>query len=88
MGKYIDEYNLFQRIKNHMEALAEKLIVNEVPKKPWMHLTMNLITKLQIIAGKDMILVVCNKLFNMIHFVAITEGTSVEELARLFRHNV
>jgi len=46
MGKYIDEYNLFQRIKNYIEALAEKIIVNKVPEKPWMYLTIKFITKL------------------------------------------
>jgi len=46
------------------------------------------ITKLPIVARKDTILVVCDRLLKMIHFVATTEGTSVEGLARLFRDNV
>jgi len=46
------------------------------------------ITKLLLVARKDVILVVCNKLSKMIHFVATTEGTSAEELVRLFRDNV
>jgi len=46
------------------------------------------ITKLPIVAGKDAILVVCDRLSKMIHFVATTEGTSVERLAKLFRDNV
>jgi len=46
------------------------------------------ITKLLLVARKDAILVVCNKLSKIIHFVAMTEGTSVEELARLFRDNM
>ena len=46
------------------------------------------ITKLPIIARKDVILVVCNRLSNMVHFVATTEGTLVEGLARLFRDNM
>ncbi len=41
-----------------------------------------------LVARKDAILVVCNKLSKIIHFVAMTEGTSVEELARLFRDNM
>jgi len=44
--------------------------------------------KLPIVAGKDMILVVCDRLSKMTHFVATTEGTSAEGLARLFRDNV
>ena len=35
-----------------------------------------------------MILVVCNWLSKITHFVATTEGTLVEELARLFRDNI
>jgi len=46
------------------------------------------ITKLLVVAGKDAILVVCNRLSKMTHFVATTEGTSAEGLARLFWDNV
>jgi len=48
----------------------------------------NFITKLPIVVGKDTILVVCDKLSKMTHFVATTEGTTAEGLARLFRDNV
>ena len=44
--------------------------------------------KLPLVAEKDTILVVCDRLFKMAYFVATTEGTSVERLARLFRDNV
>jgi len=46
------------------------------------------ITKLPVVAGKDAILVVCDRLSKMIHFVATMERTLVEGLARLFRNNV
>ena len=46
------------------------------------------ITKLPVVAEKDAILVVCDRLSKMMHFVATTEGTSVEGLARLFRDNI
>ena len=39
------------------------------------------ITKLLLIVKKDMILVVCNELSKMAHFVATTEETLVEGLA-------
>jgi len=48
----------------------------------------NFITKLPVVAGKDAILVVCDRLSKMTHFVATTEGTLAEGLARLFRNNV
>ena len=44
--------------------------------------------KLSIVVEKDMILVVCDRLSKMVHFVATTEGTLVEGLTRLFRDNV
>jgi len=46
------------------------------------------ITKLSLVAGKDVILVVCDRLSKMTYFVATTERTSVEGLARLFGDNV
>ena len=46
------------------------------------------IIKLLVVAGKDAILVVCDRLFKMAHFVAMMEGTSAEGLARLFRDNI
>ena len=53
-----------------------------------MHLMVDFITKLPVVAGKNAILVVCNRLSKMMHFVTITEGTSAEGLARLFRDNI
>ena len=44
--------------------------------------------KLPIVAGKDAILVVCDRLSKMVYFVATTEGMLVEGLARLFRDNM
>jgi len=44
--------------------------------------------KLLLVAGKNAILVVCDRLFKITHFVATTKGTLVEGLVRLFRDNV
>ena len=46
------------------------------------------ITKLLLVAEKDAILVVCNKLSKIAYFAATTEGTTVEGLAQLFKYNV
>ncbi len=46
------------------------------------------IIKLPVVAGKDAILVVCNRLSKMTHFVATTKGILAEGLARLFGDNV
>jgi len=57
-------------------------------QKPWMYLTINFITKLLLVVGKDIILVVCNILFKIVYFVATIEKTPVEELIQLFRGNI
>ena len=88
VGRYVEGCDLCQRMKNRMEEMAGKLKLSEVLKKPWSHLMVDFITKLPVVAGKDVILVVCDRLSKMTHFVAITEGTSAEELARLFQDNV
>ena len=49
---------------------------------------MDFITKLPVSKGHDSILVVCDRFLKMSHFVAITEKTMAEGLARLFRDNV
>ena len=88
IGRYVEGCDLCQRMKNRMEELVGKLKLSEVPKKPWTHLMVDFITKLQVVAGKDAILVVCDQLSKMTYFVVTMEGTLAEGLARLFRDNV
>ena len=71
-----------------MEEVVGKLKLSKVPEKLWTHLTVDFIMKLPVVARKDVILVVCNRLSKIAHFVATTEGTSVEGLVRLFRDNM
>jgi len=88
VGKYVEGCDLCQRMKNRMEEPAGKLKLSEVPQKTWTHLTVDFIMKLPVVVGKYVILVVCDRLSKMTHFVATTEGTSAEGLVRLFRDNV
>ena len=88
VGKYVEKCDLCQRMKNRTEELVGKLKLSKVLKKPWLHITVDFITKLPVVAGKDAILVVCDWLSKMTHFVATTEGTLAEGLARLFLNNV
>jgi len=88
VGRYVDGCDIYQKMKNRTEAVMEKLKLSKVLEKSWTHLTVDFITKLLLVAGKDTILVVCNRLSKITHFVATTEGTSAEELTRLFRDNV
>ena len=79
---------MYQRMKNRIEVSVGKLKLSKVPKKLWTHLMVNFITKLPLVAGKDMIIVVYNRLFKMMHFVATTEEAMTEGLVRLFKDNV
>ena len=88
VGRYVEGCDLCQKMKNRMEEVVGKLKLSKVPEKPWTHLTVDFITKLPVVAEKDAILVVCDRLSKMTHFVAMTEGMSVEGLARLFRDNM
>jgi len=88
VGKYVEGCDLCQRMKNRTEELAGKLKLSEVLQKTWTHMIVDFITKLPVVVGKDTILVVYDRLSKMTYFVATTEGTSVEELARLLRDNI
>jgi len=72
-------------MKNRIEIPVEKLIANKILEKLWTYLTMNFITKLLLVAGKNVILVVCDKLSKIIHFVVPTKKTLAKILARLFK---
>ena len=88
VGKYMEGCDLCQWMKNRTEELAGKLKLSEVLQKIWTHLTVDFITKLPVVVGKDAILVIYDRLSKMTHFVATTEGTLVEGLARLLQDNV
>ena len=75
-------------MKNRTEAPAEKLIMNKVSEKALIYLIVDFITKLPLVAEKNAILVVCNQLSKIAHFMVITEGTSAEGLVRQFQDNV
>ena len=86
--RYVEGCDQCQRMKNRAEMPAGKLKPNQVPEKPWQHISVDFITKLLVSKGHDSILVVCDRFSKMSHFVATTEKTTAEGLARLFRDNV
>ena len=86
--RYVDGCNMCQRMKNRMEVLVGKLKLSEILEKLWTHLIVKFITKLLLVARKDTILVVYDRLSKMIHFVVTTEGTLAERLTRLFKDNI
>ena len=62
-------------MKNKTEVPAEKLKLSEVLEKLWIHLIVDFITKLLLVAGKDMILVVYDRLSKIIHYLEIAYGS-------------
>ena len=75
-------------MKNRIEAPVERLKLSEIHKKLWTHLIVDFITKLLLVAEKDTILVICDRLSKMIHFITTIEETLTEGLARLFWDNM
>ena len=88
IGRYVEGCDMYQRMKNRMEEVVEKLKLSEMLEKSWTYLMVNFITKLPLVAGKDTILVVYDRLTKIIHFVATTERPMAEGLAKLFRNNI
>ena len=61
---------------------------NSIPEKPWTHISADFITKLPLVQGYDLILVVVDRLTKMVYFIPILEKAMAEKLAGLFRDNV
>ena len=77
-----------QRNKNCTEAPAEKLIPNIIPEKPWRYISADFITKLPLVQGYDVVLVVCDQFTKIVHFIATIEKMLAEGLVRLFQDQV
>ena len=48
--KYINKYDLYQRMKNRIEILVEKLMVNKILERLQTYLIVDFITKLPLVA--------------------------------------
>ena len=86
--QYIERCDVCQQNKNRTKQLAGKLMPNSIPKKPWIHISADFITKLPLAQGYNLILVVVDRLTKMMHFIPTTEKTLAEGLAQLFRDNM
>jgi len=64
---------------------VEKLMPNAILEKLRSHILADFITKLPLVQDYNIILVVCDWFSKMAHFIATTEKTLAEGLARLFR---
>ena len=81
IGKYVDSCDLYQRMKNQTEGSVEKLKLSKISGAIWIYLIVNLIMKLLLVAGKNVILKVYDRLSKITYFVAIMEEISAEGLA-------
>ena len=86
--RYVEGCNACQHNKNRTEQPAGKLMPNSIPDKVWMHISVDFITKLPLVQGYDSILVIVDRFTKMVHFVPMTEKTTAEGLAWLFRDDV
>jgi len=86
--QYVEGCDLCQRNKNRAKPLAEKLMPNALPDKPWAHITADFIVKLPLARGYNSILVVCDRLTRIAHFIPTTEKTSAKGLVLLFQDHV
>ena len=78
MRRYMESCDMYQRMTNRVKIPAGKLKLNEISKKPQIYLMMDFITKLPLVAGKYVIMIVCDRLSKIIYFVATTEEISAE----------
>ena len=84
----MNKYGMCQRMKNGTKVLAKKLKLSKISEKQWIYLIVDFITKLLLVVGKNVILVIYDRLSKIMHFLAKIEEISVEGLVRLFRNNV
>ena len=61
---------------------------NAIPEKPQSYISADFITKLPLAQGYDTILVVCDRFSKIVYFIATTEKTLAEGLARLFKDHI
>ena len=83
--RYVNGYVLYQRTRNYMKALIVNIIANKMLEKLWIYL---IVTKLPLVAKKNEILVVYNRLSEMVYFIVMIKRILVEGLVRLFRDNI
>jgi len=88
IGWYVEGCDIYQQMKNRTEVPVRKLKLSKVPEKSWTHMMVDFITKLLLVARKDAILVICNRLSKIMYFVVTTEETLANGLTKLFRDNV
>ena len=84
--KYVQVCNQYQRIKDRVKILIEKLISNIVLERLQQPITVDFITKLPWLKNYDYINNIYTQFLKISHCIVMTEKTPVKELVRLFRN--
>jgi len=61
---------------------------NAIPEKPWSYISADFITKLPLVQGYNVILVICDQFSKMVYFIATIEKKLAKGLIRLFRDHI
>jgi transposase InsO family protein len=85
---FVKSCDLCQRVKAQRQAKDGQLVPIVATQQPWSVIGMDMITKLPISGGFDLILVVIDLLSKMTHFMPCKESSSSAILANLFCKNV
>ena len=66
--------DMYQRMKNKTEVMVGTLKLSKVLEKTWTYLIVDFIKKLPVVAEKNVILVICDRLSKITHFVATCQA--------------
>jgi hypothetical protein len=86
--RFIRECNVCQQNKAEHTHLAGLLQPLPIPEQKWESISMDFITRLPQVQGKDCIYVVVDRLTNYAHFFAIPSRYSTTQVAELFFREV
>ncbi|SJL17381.1 uncharacterized protein ARMOST_20931 [Armillaria ostoyae] len=85
---YIGGCETCQRTKSNTQAKATPLHPNAIPTKPWMHISVDMVTGLPDSNGYDALLVVVDRFSKAIILVPCNKDLSAEGWARILRDHV
>lgn len=88
MGKFISECPIYQVSKAEHIHIPGLLDLLPMPNMAWTHITMDFIEGLPKSKGRDVILVVVDRLTKYANFLALSHPYSVQQVAQTFMDNI
>ncbi|GJZ52664.1 putative mitochondrial protein [Tanacetum coccineum] len=86
--QFMRDYEIFQRYKPNLEAYPGLLQPLSIPTSIWTSISMDFIKGLPKSRGKDVILVVVDRLSKYSHFMALSHPFTASQVAQLFLDNI